>query len=70
MKNWSGLLGPLLSEGLANAYWPERDRTAGQTFRRYGIDLAVRAGTNTLRQYWPSLVGKMFGVHYTPTVGP
>ena len=70
VTNWSGLLGPLLAEGLANAYWPERERTAGQTFRRYGIDLGVRAGTNLLRQYWPSLFGKMLGVHYTPTVRP
>ncbi len=59
VRNWSGLLGPLLSESLANAYWPEADRTAGQTFRRYGIDLAVRAGTNMLREYWPVLARKM-----------
>ena len=70
VKNWSGLLGPLLSEGLANAYWPDQNRTAGQTFQRYGIDLAVRAGTNMLRQYWPTLFPKMLGVHYTPATAP
>jgi hypothetical protein len=51
--NWSGLLGPALAEGLANAYWPERDRTAAQTFQRYGLDLATRAGENMFRNYWP-----------------
>jgi hypothetical protein len=55
VANWSGLLGTLLSESLANVYWPEQDRTAGQTFRRCGTDLAVRAGTNMLREYWPVL---------------
>jgi len=45
----------LLSESLANAYWPEQDRTAGQTFRRYGIDLGVRAAGNMFRDYWPSI---------------
>lgn len=62
VKNWSGLLGPLLSEGLANAYWPERDRNARQTFQRYGIDLTVRAGTNMLREYWPVIARKVPGV--------
>jgi hypothetical protein len=57
--NWSGLLGPLLSEGLANAYWPEEDRTAGQTFRRYGVDLATTAGLNMFRNYWPVLFKKV-----------
>lgn len=51
--NWSGLLGPLMAEGLANVYWPDQDRNAGQTLQRYGLDLALRAGGNMLRNYWP-----------------
>lgn len=61
VANWSGLMGPLLSEGLANAYWPEQDRTAGQTLQRYGIDLAVRFGGNMLREYWPVFFRKVRG---------
>ena len=61
VANWSGLMGPLLSEGLANAYWPEQDRTARQTFERYGIDLAVRLGENVLRDYWPVFFRKVQG---------
>jgi hypothetical protein len=61
VANWSGLLGPLLSEGLANAYWPEQDRTAGQTFARYGADLAARLAGNMLREYWPVLFRKVRG---------
>jgi hypothetical protein len=61
VANWSGLVGPLLSEGLANAYWPVQDRTARQTFQRYGIDLAVQFGGNVLREYWPVFVRKVRG---------
>jgi hypothetical protein len=61
VTNWSGLVGPLMSEGLANAYWPEQDRTAGQTFQRYGVDLAVRLGENMLREYWPVFFKRVRG---------
>ena len=57
--NWSGLAGPLLAEGLANVYWPERNRSVGDTFLRYGLDLATRAGGNMLREYWPVFYGKI-----------
>lgn len=57
--NWSGLAGPLLSEGLANVYWPERNRSVGDTFLRYGLDLATRVGGNMLREYWPVFYGKI-----------
>jgi hypothetical protein len=69
VTNWSGLMGPLLSEGLANAYWPEQDRTAGQTFARYGSDLALRFAGNMLREYWPVLVRKVRGSTRPPVRG-
>jgi len=53
--NYSGLIGPLLSEGLANAYYPSQNRTVGNTFTRYAIDLSWRYGGNLLRQYWPAI---------------
>jgi hypothetical protein len=64
VANWSGLLGPAMGEGLANAYWPEDERTAGKTFERYGIDLASRAGFNLLRNYWPVIFKKLRGSHH------
>ncbi len=70
VKNWSGLLGPLLSEGLANAYWPEQDRTAAETLQRYGIDLAVHMGTNMLREYWPLLARKVPWIRAKPIEHP
>ncbi len=59
VANMPGLLGPLLGEGLANAYWPERNRTVGDTFMRYGLDLASRAAGNMFREYWPVVSTKM-----------
>lgn len=56
---WSQLVGPLMGESLANVYWPDRNRTLGDTFFRYGVDLATRAGSNMLREYWPVIARKM-----------
>lgn len=57
--NWSGLLGMLGSEGLANAYYPDSFRTAGNTFSRFGYDMAGNAAGNLLRQYWPRINRKL-----------
>jgi hypothetical protein len=59
VANISGLAGPLMAEGLANVYWPDRNRTVGDTFLRYGLDLATNAGGNFFREYWPVLYKKM-----------
>ena len=53
--NYSGLIGPLLGEGLANAYYPDQNRTVGSTFTRYAVDLSWKFGGNLLRQYWPTI---------------
>jgi len=57
--NLAGLLGPLASEALANTYYPEGSRSAGDTFVRYGSDLAWKFGGNMLRQYWPKINRKL-----------
>lgn len=66
-KNISGLGGPLMGEALANVYWPDRNRSAGDTLFRYGVDLASRAAGNMFRQYWPRLFAKM--QHTVPQQG-
>jgi len=53
--NVSGVLGPLAAEGLANTYLPDAERTAGQTFERFGIQLAVIAGSNVVKEFWPAI---------------
>lgn len=57
--NWSGLLGMMGAEGLANIYYPDNYRTAGNTFSRFGYDLLGNAGGNLLRQYWPRINRKL-----------
>jgi hypothetical protein len=57
--NYSGLIGPAMGEGLANAYYPEENRTAGSTLTRYASDLGWRFGGNLLRQYWPTINRKL-----------
>lgn len=57
--NYSGLIGPLMGEGLANAYYPDENRTVGSTFTRYASDLGWKFSGNLLRQYWPSINRKL-----------
>ena len=67
VANISGLVGPLLGESLANVYWPDRNRTVGDTLFRYGLDLAARAAGNMFREYWPVVSAKM--LHQPPNRG-
>ena len=53
--NISGILGPLGAEGLANTYLPDAERTTGKTFERYGIQMAVIAGGNVVKEFWPAI---------------
>lgn len=57
--NSSGLLGMMAAEGLANVYYPDTYRTAGNTFSRFGYDLMGNAAGNLLRQYWPHINRKL-----------
>jgi hypothetical protein len=57
--NASGLGGVAMAEGLANAYWPEEDRTFGSTMGRIGTDLGTMAGGYLLRDYWPVFFKKL-----------
>jgi len=51
--NWPGIIAPLLAESLANSYLPEREQTAGKTFRRYGIRVAASGGAT-----WSRSIGR------------
>ena len=79
--NWSGVLGGLMAEGLANSYLPDAERTAGKTFSRYGIRVGFSALNNVVKEYWPTIF-KSLGITklvpsessdpgtVTPSVGP
>ncbi len=53
--NWSGLIAPLGTEVLANTYFPQGDRDAGDVLQRYGYDLLWKAAGNLAKQYWPKI---------------
>jgi hypothetical protein len=68
--NISGLLGPLGGEGLSNTYLPDAERTTGKTFERYGIQMAVIAGGNVLKEFWPAIFKKLRIGKIAPGAGP
>lgn len=65
--NYSGLLGPLAGETLANTYYPEGNRGVGSTLIRYASDLGWRFGGHLLRQYWPTINKRL---QLAPEPGP
>ena len=68
--DYSGLIAPAIGEGLANAYYPDKNRSAGSTFARYASDLGWKFGGNLLRQYWPSINRKLRLVPETTVANP
>jgi hypothetical protein len=53
--NWGGVIGPLGAEALANTYLPVREQTGARTMSRYGTGLAMAAGINVLKEFWPDI---------------
>jgi hypothetical protein len=53
--NWSGVIGALVAEGLANSYLPDGERTTGKTFTRFGFRMGFSAASNILKEYWPTI---------------
>lgn len=53
--NWSGVLGSLFAESLANSYLPDGERTTGKTFTRFGIRMGFSAASNVVKEYWPTI---------------
>lgn len=57
--NYSGLVGTLAAEALANTYYPAGSRGVGSVFIRYSTDMATRYGGHLLRQYLPLIDRKL-----------
>jgi hypothetical protein len=68
--NVSGLLAPLGAEGLSNTYLPDAERTTGKTFERYGIQMAVIAGGNIVKEFWPRIFKTLRMGKAAPSAGP
>jgi hypothetical protein len=67
--NWPGIIAPLLAESLANSYLPTNERTAGRTFRRYGVRLGLTAVGNLAKEYWPTIFRKLRIPESSPSGG-
>jgi hypothetical protein len=58
--NYSEILGSATSAGIADAYYPEVDRTVSGFFIRAGWQIAVESGLNVLREFRPDITKKVF----------
>ena len=70
--NWAGILGPLAAAGVANSYLPKDSQGVGNVFGNWGFALAISAGTNIMREYWPHVNKKLglppVGVDSSPSI--
>jgi hypothetical protein len=57
--NASRWLGSLAGAGMSYAYYPAANRTVRKTFARAGVSVAIDAGVNVLKEFWPELRGKL-----------
>jgi hypothetical protein len=53
--NYSGLVGSLAAEALADTYYPQGNRSFGSVMIRYASDQGWRFAGHLLRQYWPEI---------------
>jgi hypothetical protein len=67
--NWSGILGSLMAEGLANSYLPDAERTTGKTFSRFGIRIGFSMTSNVVKEYWPTIFKSLRITKLVPSEG-
>lgn len=60
--NASEVVGAGASAGLANAYYPGRERTFSNTATNWGLDVGIDAFTFVLKEFWPDINHRLF--HY------
>jgi hypothetical protein len=67
--NWSGIVGGLMAESLANSYLPDGERTAGKTFSRFGFRIGFGALDNVVKEYWPTIFRSLGVTKIVPSEG-
>jgi hypothetical protein len=60
--NVSEVVGSGASAGLANAYYPAKERTFSSTATNWGLDVGIDAFTFVLKEFWPDINHRLF--HY------
>ncbi len=58
--NISELGGNAVAAGVANAYYPDDERTAAKTATRWGTQIGLAALLNEMKELWPDVRHKLF----------
>lgn len=58
--NYSNLLGNLFGASFSNLYYPDTDRSAGDTFARAGTITASNSLNGIFHEFWPDIQNKLF----------
>lgn len=58
--NTPQVAGQLFQTGISTAYYPERDRDAGQVFQSWGLSLLFNSGYNIASEFYPDVWHKVF----------
>jgi hypothetical protein len=57
--NSSEIAGTLAAAGIANLYYPAGNRSVGETFEKFAVNIVSDAGFNVLREFWPDMRRKV-----------
>jgi hypothetical protein len=68
--NWSGIIGPMMAESLANSYLPEHEQTVAKTFERSGVRIGLGAANNLMKEYWPTIFKSLRMDRVAPNLEP
>jgi hypothetical protein len=58
--NASEVLGSGMSAALANAYYPSRERSFGNTAKQWGTDIGIDALSMMVKEFWPDINNALF----------
>ncbi len=58
--NVSEIAGNAFAASLSNIYYPDSQRTVGNTTQKWGVNVASDAGFNVLKEFWPDIRRKLF----------
>lgn len=53
--NSGEILGAAFSSALSNAYYPQAERTVGNTVDQYVLNIGIDAGTYLFKEFWPDI---------------
>ena len=58
--NSGEVVGSAFSAALSNAYYPQGERTVGNTLNQWGLDVGIDAFTFAFREFWPDINHALF----------